>query len=314
MPLSYDAETMQALTKLGAEFPLLRWDFSPKSEYGKNEPVSHWLGADDEDVMICVFKGKQINEQFHRQEFFFLHFAYQGNYEALSAKYNNRITIWEGDCYIGQPFSGYAAKREAEEEGIIIGVLIRREAFIQEFLVSFSMDAELLNFFLELHKNRFAEEFIHLKIPDNSHIWRLLGLMILEYASKTSDSQKIIKPLVMALCFYISAEFKQQKLPSKKTLAEQIVEYIDRNADKVTLPSAAAHFGYHPVYLSKLLPLKTGKTFSQTVTAARMRRAQLLVGHTDLSLEKIAAMLGYSNSSNFYKAFKKYYGTSPRKL
>jgi len=42
-----------------------------------------------------------------------------------------------------------------------------------------------------------------------------------------------------------------------------------------------------------------------------MQRARLL-DHTDLSIEKIAAMLGYSNSSNFYKAFRGYYGVSPR--
>ncbi len=48
--------------------------------------------------------------------------------------------------------------------------------------------------------------------------------------------------------------------------------------------------------------------------AARMQRARLLLKHTDLAIEKIAAMLGYGNSSNFYKAFKQYYGSSPRKL
>lgn len=45
-----------------------------------------------------------------------------------------------------------------------------------------------------------------------------------------------------------------------------------------------------------------------------MRREKLLLEHTDLSIEKIAAMLGYSNNSNFYKAFREYYGTSPRQL
>lgn len=41
---------------------------------------------------------------------------------------------------------------------------------------------------------------------------------------------------------------------------------------------------------------------------------KLLLEHTDLSIEKIAALLGYSNNSNFYKAFREYYGTSPRQL
>lgn len=314
MRLTYDNEIMQALEKLGTDFPRLNWNFSPDSDYGNNELVSHWLGEDAEDVMVCVFMDKRLNEQYHRQDFFFLHFAYRGDYDALSAKYNNRITIKEGDCYIGQPYSGYAAKRESDEEGIIIGVLIRKETFIQEFLASFSTDTAMLNFFLEPHKNQYADEFVHLRIPDSSPVWRLLGLMILEYANKTNDSQKIIKPLVMSLCMYISSEYKRQNLPLKTSMVDKIVEYIDSTADMVTLSSVALHFGYHPVYISKLLPKKTKKTFSQIVTDSRMQRAKLLLSHTDLSIEKIATILGYSNSSNFYKAFNQYFGTSPRQL
>jgi AraC-like DNA-binding protein len=314
MNVTYDDEIMLALVKLGTDFPRLNWNFSPDAEYGNNELVSHWLGEDNEDVMICVFKDKRLNEQFHRQDFFFLHFAYRGDYDALSAKYNNRITIKEGDCYIGQPYSGYAAKRESDEEGIIIGVLIRQETFIQEFLASFSTDTAMLNFFLEPQKNQYADEFVHLTLPSNSPIWRLLGLMILEYANKTNDSQKIIKPMVMSLCMYVSSEYKHQNLPTKLSMVEQIVEYIDSNVDTITLSSAASHFGYHPVYISKLLPKKTGKTFSQIVMDSRMRRAKLLLSHTDLSIEKISTILGYSNSSNFYKAFHQYFGTSPRQL
>lgn len=314
MNFVYDHEIMLALEKLSRDFPRLNWNFSPSSEYGNNELVSHWLGEDNEDVMVCVFKGKRLNERFHRQDFFFLHFAYRGDYDALSAKYNNRITIKEGDCYIGQPYSGYAAKKESEEEGIIIGVLIRQETFIQEFLASFSTDTALLNFFLEPHKNQYSDEFVHLKLSPNSPIWRLLGLMILEYANKTNDSQKIIKPLVMSLCLYISSEYNQQNIPIKSSMVEQIVEYIDSNVETITLSSVALHFRYHPVYISKLLPKKTGKTFSQIVMDSRMRRAKLLLSHTDLSIEKIATMLGYSNSSNFYKAFNQYFGTSPRQL
>ena len=39
-----------------------------------------------------------------------------------------------------------------------------------------------------------------------------------------------------------------------------------------------------------------------------------LHGKQNLSVEEIAAMLGYSNSSNFYKAFREYYHQSPREF
>jgi len=44
-----------------------------------------------------------------------------------------------------------------------------------------------------------------------------------------------------------------------------------------------------------------------------MNRAEILLSRTDFSIEVIASMLGYGNNSNFYKAYKKYYGHSPRK-
>lgn len=312
MYVNHDPQIDKAIEKLGQDFTLLNWDFSPMP--GSSDLVTHWLGDEYEEVMVNVFKGKRINEQFHRQDFFFIHFAYRGDYDALSAKYNNRITIREGSCYIGQPYSGYAAKRESDEECIIIGVLIKTETFIREFLSSLSADTAMLRFFLEPQKNRYSDEFIHLDIPETSPVWKLLGLMALEYANKTEDSQKVLKPLVMSLAMYLSAEYKRQSIPTGNDISDKLIEYIETNADTATLKSMAAHFGYHHVYLSRLLPEKTGKTFSELQLEARMRRAKLLLEHTDLSIEKIAAMLGYSNNSNFYKAFRQYYGTSPRQL
>ena len=43
-----------------------------------------------------------------------------------------------------------------------------------------------------------------------------------------------------------------------------------------------------------------------------MDKAVILLKGTDLSIEEISAMLGYGNSSNFYKAFRAYFGTTPR--
>ena len=311
----HDEEILHALKKLAQNFHLLHWNFTDASAYSKQEPVQHWLGDKSEEVMINVFTGTKIQEPFHRHDFFFIHFAYSGDYQALSAHPDNRITIKEGDCYVGQPYSGYAVTRDSDQACTIIGVLIQKETFIREFLPSLSADTAMLHFFLAPQKNAYSDVCIHFPIPTTSPIWRLLGLLVLEYANKTEDTQKILKPMIMSLAMYLSSEYQRQQLPttSTSTLIDQVTAYLEYNADSATLKTTAAHFGYHPVYLSRLLPEKTGKTFSQLLLESRMRKAHLLLKHTDLSIEKIAAMLGYSNSSNFYKAFNHYYGTSPRR-
>lgn len=111
---------------------------------------------------------------------------------------------------------------------------------------------------------------------------------------------------------YLSAEYRRQHAQTNGTLADRIVAFVEANPDTATLTSTAAHFGYHPVYTSRYIKDKTGKTFTEHLTESRMRRARLLLDDTDLPVEKIALMVGYGNTSNFYKAFRQHFGTTPR--
>ena len=303
----------RALTKLGEDFPLLNWDFRPDPSSDRTELISQWLGPPSEEIMVCVFQGCHIDERFHRQDFFFVNFAYRGNYEALSASSQNRIFMKEGDCYLGQPYSGYALKKDGEEEVIIVGILIKKEPFLREYLHVLGADTALLHFFLEPSVNQYADGIIRFTPAANSPIWTLLDLMIAAYADPTDQTQNLLKSLFLSLSIYMANELQSQHLaPEKETVADRITAYMELHSDKATLKSTAAHFGYHPVYVSRLLSKKTGQNFSQTLLEFRMEKAAILLKSTNLSIEKIAAMLGYSNSSNFYKAFKAYYGTSPK--
>ncbi len=305
----------QALTQLGKEFETLDLTFHQLMAGRPDDVTSYWPGKENEDVMVCVFKGKTITEPFHRQDFFFLNFSYRQSYEALSAKNNNLIRIQENECYIGQPYSGYALRGKSDKEIVIIGILIRKKAFFKEYLSVIAKDSSLFHFFLSPQKNRFSEEFIHLSFSENHSVRKLLELMVLEYANRTEDTQNILKPLLLALLMHIARRHRETAIqPTPMALDEKILQYINEHAHNVTLKDIALHFAYHPNYISTLLHKKTGKTFSKIILEKRMERAIILLEETTLPIEEIATMLGYSNSSNFYKAFKNYFRTSPRNL
>ncbi len=304
-----------ALDNLSREFPLLNWNFRPDPSTGRNELISQWLGDPADEIMLCAFKGNYINERFHRQDFFFINFAYKGEYQALSATSQNQIDMKQGDCYIGQPYSGYALRKDDPEETVIVGILIKKETFLNEFLGILAADSALLHFFLEPKMNRFSEGIIKFQLPSHSPVWQLLDLMILEYADRKEDTQQILKTLFLSMTMYLSREYHQREdSQPKQDLIDQILRYIETHSDSITLKELANHFGYHPVYISRMLPEKTGRKFSELLKDYRMKKAEILLKSTDLSIEKIAAMLGYNNSSNFYRAFRDYYGISPRSL
>ncbi len=108
----------------------MNWAFVPENIRENDEIMSYWPGDPAEDIMICVLKAPHVHEEYHRQDFFFLNFAYRRDYQALSKRSDNLLTIKENDCYIGQPFSGYAIRGDSEEDIIIIGVLIQKNAFL----------------------------------------------------------------------------------------------------------------------------------------------------------------------------------------
>lgn len=310
----YKSRIASAIEKLSVQFPDLAWDFRPTPTGGKTELISQWLGDTSEDIMVVCFKGKKYIEKYHRQDFFFINFVCQNGYDVLSSKYDNHLHLNEGDCYIGQPFSGYALKIDSDKEVIMIGLHIKKELFYQHYLYPLTNDTPLFHFFLDPNTDKFSDEYIRMHLPKDDPIWSLVFQMLVEYAEKKSDTQTVLRPLMLALTMHLSRIYRETHSQDEPDadLATQMTAYIESHSDTVTLGSLAAHFRYHPNYVSRYLHEKTGKTFSSIVLEKRMDKAALLLKNTDLSIEKIAAMLGYSNTSNFYKAFREYYHTSPR--
>lgn len=308
-----DHTLCNALTILDQEFRTLDWTLHDVPASGSSEKMYCWPGDPKDEIMICVHKGNGIRELFHRQDFFFLNYAYQDNYDAISYKYDNHITVHEGECYIGQPFAGYALNGHYDKEIIIIGVLIQKKTFFKTFLPVLAGNTKLFHFFLDPQINQFSDEYIHLKFDDVTPVRSLLDMMVMEYAYRQEDTQNILKPLVLTLFMQAARQYNLSHPKKKpKKLSDAIISYISEHFDSVTLKDLSEHFSYHPNYISTLLPKETGKSFSQIVLEQRMERAESLLKATTLSIEDISYMLGYSNPSNFYKAFREYYGCAPR--
>ena len=191
----------------------------------------------------------------------------------------------------------------------------QKEAFFREYLPALSMDPDMFRFFLVPQTERFSDEFIHLSFDKKSPVRSLLEMMVIEYADKKEDSQLILKPMVLALFMHIARSYRQKKQRNMpETLSGRILQYINSHPESATLKDIADRFSYHPNYISSLLHKEIGKTFSEIVLERRMERAAILLKGTTLSIEEISAMLGYTNTSNFYKAFREYYGKTPRRL
>ena len=315
--MSYRSEVDDALSQLGERFASIDWTYHEVKGRPQDigtEETFHWRTSDDEDVAICVFRGKHIHERFHRQSYFFFNYAYDGDYDALSRDRYNRITVHEGELYVSQPFGGYALRGNPDREITIVGVLIRAETFYREFLPQISVDDELLRFYVDPICDAFADSFRHLHPSPSSGFRELIELMAVEYARRGDGSQQVLKSMALALAQMAARQLRVEapRRDVRQKPSDAMVGFIRSHMGNISLKGLAREFGYHPNYVSTLLSRETGATFREHVASARMDGAVLLLERTDMTVEEVAGTVGYASVSNFHKAYRKAFGTTPR--
>jgi AraC-like DNA-binding protein len=98
----------------------------------------------------------------------------------------------------------------------------------------------------------------------------------------------------------------------KPELCDKILAFIGENfAKPLTNAKIAAHFGYHPYHVNRIMRSCVGTTIHSYLIRYRIDEAKHMLEGTSLSVGEIAALCGYSNLCTFSSEFKRRVGSSP---
>lgn len=97
-------------------------------------------------------------------------------------------------------------------------------------------------------------------------------------------------------------------------IIEEVNKYAVENIERVTLRDAAKKVNMSHGYLSTLYKKYTGQTFSDFLTKSKMEQAKNLLLDINLKTYDVAQKLGYEDPKNFTRAFRSFYGISPREF
>lgn len=105
----------------------------------------------------------------------------------------------------------------------------------------------------------------------------------------------------------------EEQKPYFNTKVADIITYIHHNIDSpLSIGEIAAHFYLSSSYLCRLFKKGTGTTINSYITTRRIELAQTLLAG-GYSVNEVYSMCGFNDYSNFFKAFTKKVGISPKK-
>ncbi|WFR65129.1 helix-turn-helix domain-containing protein [Paenibacillus amylolyticus] len=108
---------------------------------------------------------------------------------------------------------------------------------------------------------------------------------------------------------------QQQVSATRPDLASQLMRYMHEHyAQPLTRETLARTFHYSVPYLSKYFRRVTGASIIDYLIVIRMDKAGTLLQKTELSLQEVAASVGYADVSYFIRLFKKHTGVTPKQF
>lgn len=153
---------------------------------------------------------------------------------------------------------------------------------------------------------------------DDSFICHTLLNIWEQQESNHVYSEELILLQFQSLIYYVLQNYRDQSetlysIQTDDPIMLQILQYCYENYQYVTLKSLAAHFRLSETYLSTLIHSKLQKPFSHILREFKLKKACDLLQTTDYPLDKVCAEIGYKDTRQFIRIFKKTYKITPSK-
>ncbi len=243
------------------------------------------------------------------ESFYFL-YCLDGDISFYAKEKKNLISLKKGEMIIVQP--NCPLIMEPKNHYFIVSLMkVTSNYFLKEYFSIINNNAKLFRFFLDPFSSKNFSDFLVVNNLPVEFIEETFKGIDNEYNSLNPDKYIMMRALLQMLIIHISRCVNSEN--SFKSLEDNILQYILYNPN-TSLRDVSDNFKYHPNYISGLIKKKTGHTFKEILIQNRMDKAINFLKNSDYKVEEIANIVGYSDPITFYKAFKKYYGCSPKSI
>lgn len=252
---------------------------------------------------------------FHRHNFVELLYMYKGCCQQFIENLNHMVTLEEGDVFLLNQNVVHGLLQK-DKEAVLIKLIIPVDLLSHEFVQGLDKNSEMADFWISA-KSRKNEDYHYLHYSGCVGEEKLLiEKLMIEYYLDQQYCEMVIKNCLQLLLIWL--ERGNRKCNSCKFRMSQgsldigkIMEYIYENSASVTLEELANVFSYNSSYLSRMIRENCRISFMELVKECRLEKAIMLLASTEDTVEEIAHVVGYSNSTPIYQGIRQKFGMSP---
>ena len=174
----------------------------------------------------------------------------------------------------------------------------------------------LSSLFDELGDEEMNSPVIKFRGSEMLEVEALCNIMLQEFERKEISYETILESYVKILMAKIVRNVRnsgeKRWIQEMQRMTPDMIAFLNRNySESLSIQEFAKNSFYTPSYFSRLFKTYYGKSLKEYITEKRMEDAVNLLLSTELSVDRIAAEVGYSNKNQFYKMFKEYTGKTP---
>lgn len=159
------------------------------------------------------------------------------------------------------------------------------------------------------------------RIEDSGYAGMLLNMALDNHFSEKTGKDWRIKANVTELIFTLYDMIKEGTLiPNEGEIRQNtywVYKYaIDRLLDwyymtDISLDSLSEKLFVSPKTITRIISSAYGKSFNELKLELRIRNSKKLLSETDLSVNEVGEMVGYTTARGYFAAFQKYEGCTP---
>ena len=226
------------------------------------------------------------------------------------------VTLKKGAVLIVAP--GVLLATPSNSDDIVLPYfVIRSSTFDRVFWNQLSESWLLAQFFRQALSGQESTAYLHFDTFGDPEILDIICKIAQEFYGHRAYRNQMLNMLMSTFFITLLRNFEgTAKLPRTENFFwkheySAIFSFIQSDFVHMTIADVAEKFHYSQKQISRIVRQCTGLSYAQLILKMKMEKAATLLQYGHTSTAKIAADLGYSDVSCFYRAFTKYYQKTP---